>query len=1042
MEIHVNDASELVAALKEARGGETILLHAGHYGTVELNGPYGGFANGLTFAETVTIRSADADNPAIFNSIYLEGASNVTFDHLKMDMQEGNGWKESAFFLKDGTNIAIVNSDIEGGATPGDATDLGHYGVYAIGMTDVRIENNVIHNASFGSYVGDSTNVVVRGNQYYDNLGDNSRYGSNINTVLIENNTFREPDPTNVIDTHQGNIQFWKVGDTKADTTDVTIRGNTIFQNEGFSGSIFMRAENEAFSYRDIVIEDNLIYASHLHAISLNHAVGAVVQGNTLIYNGLLNAAPVPIINLTDSADVLVKNNVVPDIYSSPTSQNITLEGNLIIQHTDPSAPGYYDNVFYNALVDASVATLEDLMYRPGGEADRGDGTFIGAEPRVTPEGFTALVTQTPVPEGSETTFAFSAADSIGADGQPLADATYQWEFSDGTQAEGISVTHTFVDGGIQSATLTVRDASGATDSFVKTVSMPNAHALSLDLNGSVADATAQVTAATWHGQAAYVETPNGQAAHFTGGSYISLDGDAELYNARQLTLSLAFKVENDFSRSQVLFNNSGKYGIGIASDNRISVDIGDREYFFNGNYTDGKEHYVGFSFDKGNLNVYLDGDLIGAVQTSATSFGGIGGGGISLGGVPWSTDWDLHGTLRDVEVFRYAVSDAEMKALQTPTATDPAPAPTPDPIPTPDPVPEPTPDPVPEPTPDPVPDPVPDPITLTGTDGADELVGGVGDNTIIGGKGDDTLDGRDGSDTYRIGRDAGFDAIVDTGTSGADRIVAAADYMSINLRSFGAANGIEEISAGGRSFVEIAGDDAANHLDFSSIVLTGLSGIDGGSGNDTIVGSNGGDEITGGKGDDTLDGRDGSDTYRIGRDAGFDAIVDTGTSGADRIVAAADYMSINLRSFGAANGIEEISAGGRSFVEIAGDDAANHLDFSSIVLTGLSGIDGGSGNDTIVGSNGDDEITGGKGNDVFVFKAGFGRDTITDFAAGARIRDVIEFHDGLFADFDAVMASASTSGSNTVITIDADNSIVLQNVAISALHQNDFLFV
>ena len=147
MEIHVNDASELVAALKEARGGETILLHAGHYGTVEPNGPYGGFANGLKFAETVTIRSADADNPAIFTSIYLEGASNVTFDHLKMDMQEGNGWKEPAFFLKDGTNIAIVNSDIEGGATPGDAADLGHYGVYAIGTIDVRIENNVIHNA-------------------------------------------------------------------------------------------------------------------------------------------------------------------------------------------------------------------------------------------------------------------------------------------------------------------------------------------------------------------------------------------------------------------------------------------------------------------------------------------------------------------------------------------------------------------------------------------------------------------------------------------------------------------------------------------------------------------------------------------------------------------------------------------------------------------------------------------------------------------------------------------------------------------------------
>ena len=207
------------------------------------------------------------------------------------------------------------------------------------------------------------------------------------------------------------------------------------------------------------------------------------------------------------------------------------------------------------------------------------------------------------------------------------------------------------------------------------------------------------------------LKTPNGQAAHFTDGS-TPLDGDAELYNARQLTLSLAFKVENDFSRSQVLFNNSGKYGIGIASDNRISVDIGDCEYFFNGNYTDGKEHYAGFSFDKGNLNVYLDGDLIGAVETSATSSGGIGGGGISLGGVPWSTDWDLYGTLRDVEAFRYAASDAEMKALQTPTAADPAPAPTPDPIPTRRSGAGANACPCPEPTPDPVLDPVPDPIT------------------------------------------------------------------------------------------------------------------------------------------------------------------------------------------------------------------------------------------------------------------------------------------------------------------------------------------
>ncbi len=83
-----------------------------------------------------------------------------------------------------------------------------------------------------------------------------------------------------------------------------------------------------------------------------------------------------------------------------------------------------------------------------------------------------------------------------------------------------------------------------------------------------------------------------------------------------------------------------------------------------------------------------------------------------------------------------------------------------------------------------------------------------------------------------------------------------------------------------------------------------------------------------------------------------------------------------------------------------------------------------------------------GSGNDTFVFKAGFGHDVITDFVAGAGTDDAIEFQNNIFADFDAVLAAASASGSDTVITVDADNSITLQNVALASLHQDDFHIV
>jgi len=99
----------------------------------------------------------------------------------------------------------------------------------------------------------------------------------------------------------------------------------------------------------------------------------------------------------------------------------------------------------------------------------------------------------------------------------------------------------------------------------------------------------------------------------------------------------------------------------------------------------------------------------------------------------------------------------------------------------------------------------------------------------------------------------------------------------------------------------------------------------------------------------------------------------------------------------------------------------------------------GNSGNNVLAGGTGNDILTGGAGQNTFVFKAGFGQDIVTDFKAGS---DVVELHDGLFADAAAALAAATTSGSNTIIHVDAANFITLQNVAVADLHQNDFRVV
>ncbi|UPK08184.1 hypothetical protein IVB05_23895 [Bradyrhizobium sp. 170] len=148
-------------------------------------------------------------------------------------------------------------------------------------------------------------------------------------------------------------------------------------------------------------------------------------------------------------------------------------------------------------------------------------------------------------------------------------------------------------------------------------------------------------------------------------------------------------------------------------------------------------------------------------------------------------------------------------------------------------------------------------------------------------------------------------------------------------------------------------------------------------------------------------------------------------------VIATSERIQVNNQFSGGA-GIEQVSfADGSTWdrTQIA----------SAAWFRGASGndtISGTSGNDTIFGGAGNDSMTGGAGNDTFVFRANLGQDTVTDFTVGS---DVLEFRDGIFADAAAALAAATVSGSDTLITIDAGNTILLKNVAVANLHAGDF---
>lgn len=278
------------------------------------------------------------------------------------------------------------------------------------------------------------------------------------------------------------------------------------------------------------------------------------------------------------------------------------------------------------------------------------------------------------------------------------------------------------------------------------------------------------------------------------------------------------------------------------------------------------------------------------------------------------------------------------------------------------------------------------------------------------------------------------------------------------------------------RSFVSTTGNDVISG-DFRDNVLQG------GLGDDTLTGDSGADRLIGGIGNDLLKGGYGNDIYVFNVGDGQDRLTDGGPSldidhllfgsgidvtgivvsqsGSDLILAvgqSADRVILTGAigaTYSSEWGSDQLDfADGRnlsyadlydlSIAPTAGNDTFLG-DWRPNVLMGVAGndvLDGQGGNDRLIGGAGNDVLKGGVGNDTFVFAAGFGKDSIQDFAPGSALSDVLQFDRSVFNDFASVVSHASQVGADVVITATDLDALTLKNIQIGTLHQNDFLFV
>jgi Ca2+-binding RTX toxin-like protein len=309
--------------------------------------------------------------------------------------------------------------------------------------------------------------------------------------------------------------------------------------------------------------------------------------------------------------------------------------------------------------------------------------------------------------------------------------------------------------------------------------------------------------------------------------------------------------------------------------------------------------------------------------------------------------------------------------------------------------------------------------ITVDGGAGNDTILGGNGADTLRGGDGNDFIDGNQGNDTAFLG--AGDDVFQWDPGDGSD-IVEGQDGIDTMLFNGSNINETMDLSANGER-VRLTRNVASIVMDLNEVEHVTINAL---GGADTVyVNDLSGTDET--QVDVNLAGAIGGTTG----DGAADNVRVNGTNGGDHIDIVGAGTSVSVLGLAArVNVTTSEAANDRLTVQgLGGDDAitATTLPAGVIQLT----IDGGAGNDTILGSQGADTLIGGDGND-FIFG-----DNGNDTALMGEGDDIFQWNPGDGNDTidggngsDRLLFFGANIAENVSIVANGDHAVLSRDVA------------
>lgn len=354
-EIYVSGREQLTAALAAATGGETFVLGRGEYGDLLING--------RQFAAPVTIRSADANDYARFDTLRVLSSTNVVISSVDIGhaLQGGEPEWTQLSNVANSTNVTFDRVRIHGSLDRNPGND--GWGILVTDTRGFNLVNSDLTQLARAFVIERTSDIRIADNAIHGIRSDGGDFTA-VDRVTIENNRYFDFRP-NATD-HPDAIQFWTTGQTRG-SSDIVIRNNVILQGAGIgTQGIFIRDESGVLPHRNITIENNLVYSSdQFEGLIVDGVNGLRILGNTVV--SPTTDGKRLWIRVDNARDAVIDHNVSDDLLIGAVSGLV--QGTNLVFQRDWSQTSLIGNL--NAGVAAQVGdfVIPGLGFQPGSHA-------------------------------------------------------------------------------------------------------------------------------------------------------------------------------------------------------------------------------------------------------------------------------------------------------------------------------------------------------------------------------------------------------------------------------------------------------------------------------------------------------------------------------------------------------------------------------------------------------------------------------------------------------------------------------------------------